>query len=493
MWPRWMSAVVGSIPSLTRSGRPSESCSSSLPAGRTSTAFRARSMDFNFRASLAARRLRHARLLVPRSWGNARLPPSLGGSTPMPSLLMVRLGLKPRRRGGTEPPPATKPTPEKPRRPRLKKLRILFVLLGLAVLGLVSFVFGMMAAVAQDLPAIYNFAQYKASRNSVVVGDNGEELGTLTSDQNKILLNSSQISPNAKNAVVSIEDSRFYEHSGVDFKGHRPRPRPRHPQPERRTGRLDDHPAVRQAGAGSGKQPHRPREVPRGGARLPARETLEQGQDPHRVPEHDLFRRGRLRDRGRGPHLLRSRPPRLRHLDRTLRGRARALRGGDAGGDHPVALRLRPEDLPRKRPRAPQPGARKDVRTGLHLPGTDDRRPAARAALAEQHRTADLRIEGALLRRLPAPAAARTLRGLEGVLRRPQDQVDARPAAAGSGRRNDRLLPRLSAGDRLGGRDRQPQRRRSRPWSAAPTSSRPRSTSPPRGAASPGHRSSRSR
>jgi penicillin-binding protein 1A len=115
--------------------------------------------------------------------------------------------------------PVRKPAPEKPRRPRLKKLRILFVLLGLGVLGLFSFVFGMMAAVSQDLPAIYNFAQYKASRNSIVVGDNGEELGTLTSEQNKILLNSSQISPNVKNAAVSIEDSRFYEHSGVDFRG----------------------------------------------------------------------------------------------------------------------------------------------------------------------------------------------------------------------------------------------------------------------------------
>ncbi|HEY7257215.1 MAG TPA: transglycosylase domain-containing protein [Solirubrobacterales bacterium] len=93
------------------------------------------------------------------------------------------------------------------------------MLLGLGVLGLVSFVFGMMAAVSQDLPAIYNFAQYKASRNSVVFGADGEELGTLTSDQNKILLNSSQVSPNIKNAVVSIEDSRFYEHSGVDFRG----------------------------------------------------------------------------------------------------------------------------------------------------------------------------------------------------------------------------------------------------------------------------------
>jgi penicillin-binding protein 1A len=104
-------------------------------------------------------------------------------------------------------------------KPRLKKLRILFVVMGLGVLGLVSMIFGMMAAVSQDLPAIYNFAQYKASKNSEVYDASGEPIGTLTSDQNKILLTSGQISPNIKNAVVSIEDSRFYEHSGVDFQG----------------------------------------------------------------------------------------------------------------------------------------------------------------------------------------------------------------------------------------------------------------------------------
>ncbi len=104
-------------------------------------------------------------------------------------------------------------------KPRLKKLRILFVLMGLGVLGLVSTVFGMMAAVSQDLPAIYNFAQYKASKNSEVFDAHGVPIGTLTSNQNKILLSSGQISPNVKNAVVSIEDSRFYEHNGVDFQG----------------------------------------------------------------------------------------------------------------------------------------------------------------------------------------------------------------------------------------------------------------------------------
>jgi penicillin-binding protein 1A len=96
---------------------------------------------------------------------------------------------------------------------------VLFVLLGLGILAVVSMVFGMMAAVSQDLPAIYDFAQYKASKNSVVVDANGEMIGTLSSDQNKILLGSGQISPNIKNAVVSIEDARFYGHTGVDFQG----------------------------------------------------------------------------------------------------------------------------------------------------------------------------------------------------------------------------------------------------------------------------------
>jgi penicillin-binding protein 1A len=126
---------------------------------------------------------------------------------------------KPRRRGGHEPPRANLTATEKRAKPWLKWLRILFVLLGLSILGLVSMVFGMMAAVSQDLPAIYDFAQYKASKNTEVLDSSGEVIGTLTSNQNKILLSSGEISPNIKNAVVSIEDARFYEHSGVDFEG----------------------------------------------------------------------------------------------------------------------------------------------------------------------------------------------------------------------------------------------------------------------------------
>ena len=151
--------------------------------------------------------------------GNARLPPSLGGfaagARPLDGVPRTKAPPAGRQRAASAPPPSA----EKRKKPRLKKLRFLFVLLGLGVLGLVSMVFGMMAAVSQDLPAIYNFAQFKASKNTEVYDTSGEPIGTLTSNQNKILLSSAQISPNIKNAVVSIEDARFYEHSGVDFEG----------------------------------------------------------------------------------------------------------------------------------------------------------------------------------------------------------------------------------------------------------------------------------
>jgi penicillin-binding protein 1A len=127
--------------------------------------------------------------------------------------------------GNGKPPAVAIPAPAAPKlpprrtKPRLKKLRMLFVLLGLGILALVSTVFGMMAAVSTDLPAIYNFAQFRASKNTVVLDDTNNVIGTLSSNQNKILLTSAEISQYAKNATVAVEDSRFYQHGGVDYQG----------------------------------------------------------------------------------------------------------------------------------------------------------------------------------------------------------------------------------------------------------------------------------
>jgi penicillin-binding protein 1A len=109
--------------------------------------------------------------------------------------------------------------PRKPQPGRIKKLRLAIIVVGLGALALVSMVFGMMMALAQDLPDLSAKEQYAASKNTQVFDDRGRELGTLLSNNQRILVESEDISPYIKNAVVAIEDERFYEHRGVDFAG----------------------------------------------------------------------------------------------------------------------------------------------------------------------------------------------------------------------------------------------------------------------------------
>jgi penicillin-binding protein 1A len=91
------------------------------------------------------------------------------------------------------------------------------VVLGLAVLAFVSWIFGIMMAVAQDLPQLENREQYANAENSVILDRDGEKIATLTGNDQRILLESTEISQTVKQAVVAIEDERFYEHRGVDY------------------------------------------------------------------------------------------------------------------------------------------------------------------------------------------------------------------------------------------------------------------------------------
>jgi penicillin-binding protein 1A len=111
------------------------------------------------------------------------------------------------------------PPPRYPRT-RVKKLRLAFILFGLSCLAVVSTVFGMMMAVASDLPALESQAEYRKAKNSILVAADGRtEVAKLTGNLNRILLTEDEISPMIENAVIAIEDRRFYEHEGVDYKG----------------------------------------------------------------------------------------------------------------------------------------------------------------------------------------------------------------------------------------------------------------------------------
>src|ERR671933_1279609 len=104
-------------------------------------------------------------------------------------------------------------------KPRVKKLRLALVLAGLGALALISTIFGMMMAVGHELPKLEAHAQLRAAVNSTLLASDGTQIAKLTGNENRIIDSDEQISPNLKNAVIAIEDRRFYEHKGVDLQG----------------------------------------------------------------------------------------------------------------------------------------------------------------------------------------------------------------------------------------------------------------------------------
>jgi penicillin-binding protein 1A len=101
------------------------------------------------------------------------------------------------------------------RRVRIRKLRLLLLLAGVGILAAVSTVFGMMMAVASDLPKL----ELKTAVNSVIVDKDGKPLGVLTGNQKRVFLKESEIAPVMKHAIIAIEDRRFYTNEGVDLRG----------------------------------------------------------------------------------------------------------------------------------------------------------------------------------------------------------------------------------------------------------------------------------
>ena len=155
-------------------------------------------------------------------------------------------------------------------------------------------------AVASDLPRSRTGRSIKRAKNSVVYASRparagAAQLAKLTGNQNRILVGAGDISPNIKNAVIAIEDRRFYQHEGVDYQGIGRALCPGHPPAARRAGRLDDHPAVREERAHRPGRPDGVPEAPRGGAGVPPGAQVDEAEGAHPVPEQRLLRQRRLR------------------------------------------------------------------------------------------------------------------------------------------------------------------------------------------------------
>jgi penicillin-binding protein 1A len=108
---------------------------------------------------------------------------------------------------------------ERPPRPRLRKLRFMLILAGLGALGFISTVFGMMMAVASDLPQLENKQQYRHEDNSFLYDDHWRPIGIFSPPNNVVIDRDDEIAQSMKDAIVAIEDKRYYSNPGVDIRG----------------------------------------------------------------------------------------------------------------------------------------------------------------------------------------------------------------------------------------------------------------------------------
>jgi penicillin-binding protein 1A len=107
------------------------------------------------------------------------------------------------------------PTPKKSR--RIRKLRLLVLMLALFVLALSSFAFGFVTAVRGAVPKL-DPSRQKNQVNTKIYDSTGHVLAVLRGTENRVLVDYDEIAPVMKQAIVAIEDRRFFEHRGVDVR-----------------------------------------------------------------------------------------------------------------------------------------------------------------------------------------------------------------------------------------------------------------------------------
>jgi penicillin-binding protein 1A len=111
-----------------------------------------------------------------------------------------------------------KPRPAKKNGRRIRKLRLFALVAVLCLLSSASFVFGLVTAIASQLPEYNPAHQQKIAQDGFMYDRHGKLLAVLRGRESRVILPSGQIAPIMKQAIVAIEDKRFYDHRGVDLR-----------------------------------------------------------------------------------------------------------------------------------------------------------------------------------------------------------------------------------------------------------------------------------
>ncbi len=111
---------------------------------------------------------------------------------------------------------------EKTRRRRIVILIAVIVAIPLIAAGVFGAVFSIglrtVAAVEKDIPSLEDQHEVSLAQTSSIYDANGNLLSYLHGVENRTVISGKQIPQVLRNAVVAIEDERFYSHPGVDFR-----------------------------------------------------------------------------------------------------------------------------------------------------------------------------------------------------------------------------------------------------------------------------------
>lgn len=93
---------------------------------------------------------------------------------------------------------------------------IAIVLLAVCIVFFGAFVF--VATATFELPDLNNKRLFNSAQTTKIYDATGNLITDLYVEQNRIVVPLDKISPHLQEAIIAIEDKRFYEHEGVDFK-----------------------------------------------------------------------------------------------------------------------------------------------------------------------------------------------------------------------------------------------------------------------------------
>jgi penicillin-binding protein 1A len=119
--------------------------------------------------------------------------------------------------------PLRRRTDASPRRGRIRKRRFAALLLVLFALSTAAFSYGLVVAIRSELAAL-DPSNPRGDVDTVIYSApnaSGQRrvLAILRGDESRVLVSSEAIAPIMKQAIVAVEDKRFYEHNGVDLRG----------------------------------------------------------------------------------------------------------------------------------------------------------------------------------------------------------------------------------------------------------------------------------